>query len=131
MDYKRYKLFWGQQITGTDTFTSFSVPGSRDKWRHLWLQGSGTSYRLVLSAKKHVKFVVAAQRGEQTASPKEKEKLGVLHAENCSYFQTWRKIRKSPGGKKRVKNTHLVNKVKGEKANKQAGNLKSPGMTYR
>lgn len=70
MDYKRYKLLFGLQINRTDTFTSFSVPGSRDKWRHLWLQDSHTSYRLVLSAQKHVQFALAAQRGEQTASLK-------------------------------------------------------------
>ena len=81
-------------------FTPFYIPGSRDKWRHLWLKSRHKSYRTVLSAEKHVQFVLTAQRREQTAQLKEDQKPGMLHAEDYSYSWTWRKVRKSPGGKR-------------------------------
>lgn len=116
MDYKRYKLLFELQINGTDTFTSFSVPGSRDKWRHLWLQGSCTSYRLVLSAQKHVQFILAAQRGEQTASLKKTRNQECFMQKIADLEENWEISRRQ----KRGKNTHLVNRVREEKANKQA-----------
>lgn len=102
MDYKRYKLLFELQINGTDTFTSFSITGSRDKWRHLWLQGSDTSYRLVLSVKKHVQFVLAAQRGEQTAS------LKKTRNQECSM----QKIAVTPGLGGKLGNLHVAKEGK-------------------